>query len=312
MYLTEITDYLSIIPKEILTMEFELQPIRREIVINGFNSIYYFEFDKDFTHLPEKHDFWELVYVDSGEITAVTDGLGQTLTQGQVIFHRPGEVHAHISNNLVPNNMLVVSFTTESPEMMFFDRKVFSLEKVSKTLLTLFINEAKNALDAIPNRYDDKRSPDFSRAPFGSLQLLECYLTEFLLTLRRVGEETGNRVGYSESSRAIAQSSLLELIIGYLKSNVYGNVTIADICGSFFVGKSQLCSLFASSIGMSPIEYFSTLKIAEAKKLLRREELSVSRISDMLGYLSIHTFSRAFKRSVGCSPTEYRKSIRGF
>lgn len=60
---------------------------------------------------------------------------------------------------------------------------------------------------------------------------------------------------------------------------------------------------------MSPIEYFNSLKIAEAKKLLRREELSVSRIADMLGYLSIHTFSRAFKRYVGFSPTEYRKSI---
>ncbi len=289
-------------------MAFELQPVRREIVIDGFNSIYYFEFDKNFTHLPEKHDFWELVYVDSGEITAVTDGLGQTLTQGQVIFHRPGEVHAHISNNLVPNNMLVVSFTTQSPEMMFFEGKVFSLQKLSKTLLTLFTGEAKNALEAIPNRYEDKRPLDFSRAPYGSLQLLECYLTEFLLTLRR-GDETGSRVGHSESSRAIAQSSLLELIIGYLKSNIYETVTISDICSRFFVGKSQLCGLFAAGVGMSPIEYFNSLKIAEAKKLLRREELSVSRISDMLGYLSIHTFSRAFKRYVGFSPTEYRKSI---
>ena len=289
-------------------MDFELQTVRREIVIDGFNSIYYFEFDKNFTHLPEKHDFWELVYVDSGEITAVTDGLGRTLTQGQVIFHRPGEVHAHISNNLVPNNMLVVSFTTESPEMMFFEGKVFSLQKLSKTLLTLFAGEAKNALDTIPNRYEDKRPLDFSRAPFGSVQLLECYLTEFLLTLRR-SDETGSRVGHSESSRAIAQSSLLELIIGYLKSNVYKTVTIADICSCFFVGKSQLCSLFAAGVGMSPIEYFNWLKIAEAKKLLRRDELSVSRIADMLGYLSIHTFSRAFKRYVGFSPTEYRKSI---
>ena len=289
-------------------MEFELQQIRREIVINGFNSIYYFEFDKNFTHLPEKHDFWELVYVDSGEITAVTDGLGRTLTQGQVIFHRPGEVHAHISNNLVPNNMLVVSFTTDSSEMMFFDRRVFSLPKVSKNLLTLFINEAKNALGVIPNRYDDKRPLDFSSAPFGSLQLLDCYLSEFLLTLRRA-DETENRINFSKNSRAIAQSSLLELITGYLKSNVYTAVTISDICSRFFVGKSQLCSLFAANLGMSPIEYFNSLKISEAKKLLRCEELSVSRVSDMLGYLSIHTFSRAFKRYVGFSPTDYRKGI---
>ncbi len=60
-------------------MEFATQPISRLFRIEGFNSIYYFEFGKDFSHPPEKHDFWELVYVDSGEIIAVTDGLGRTL-----------------------------------------------------------------------------------------------------------------------------------------------------------------------------------------------------------------------------------------
>ena len=55
-------------------MEFITHPISRSLRIEGFNSIYYFEFGKDFSHPPEKHDFWELVYVDSGEIIAVTNG----------------------------------------------------------------------------------------------------------------------------------------------------------------------------------------------------------------------------------------------
>ena len=93
---------------------FDTQGIKCEISIDGFNSIYYFEFGKEFTHAPEKHDFWEMVYVDSGEINAITNGLGCTLRQGQVIFHEPMEVHAHVSNNRVANTMLVISFTTKS------------------------------------------------------------------------------------------------------------------------------------------------------------------------------------------------------
>ena len=62
-------------------MEWELQKVTREFEIEGFNSIYYFEFGKDFTHPPEKHDFWELVYIDRGEINAVTNGLGRRLCQ---------------------------------------------------------------------------------------------------------------------------------------------------------------------------------------------------------------------------------------
>ncbi len=290
-------------------MDYKIKPIKREITIDGFGSIYYFEFGKDFTHPPEKHDSWEMVYVDSGEIIAVTDGLGQSLSQGQAIFHSPLEVHAHVSNHIVSNNMLVVSFSSKSSAMDFFDKKIFTLDKTAKTLLTLFIKEARNALGEIPGEYSNKNPLDFSDAPFGSLQLLECYFTEFLLILSRSGKDAADKTPRVEKSRELAQSSLAELIASYLKENIYSNVTLSDICSKFFMGKSQLCKLFGEYIGESPIEFYSKLKMREAKKLLLDGELSVSRISDMLGYSSIHNFSRAFKKSVGISPAQYRKKI---
>ena len=57
------------------------------------------------------------------------------------------------------------------------------------------------------------------------------------------------------------------------------------------------------------MEYYSILKTKEAKKLIREKTYSISQISEMLGYSSIHIFSRAFKKSVGISPTDYGKSI---
>jgi AraC-like DNA-binding protein len=292
-------------------MAFTLHPIKREIELDGFHSIYYFEFGKDFSHPPEKHDFWEMVYVDSGEINAVTNGLGRRLTQGQVIFHRPMEVHAHVSNLIDPNNMLVVSFSTHSPAMEFFDKKIFTLGKTEKTLLTLFLKEARVALGEVSDDYHNKLPLDFSSAPRGSFQLLECYLTEFLLVLLRSGDETGSAILRSENSRALGQSSLTELIVAYLEENVTKELSLSDICTRFFVGKTQLCRLFDDHVGTSPMEYFSNLKIKEAKKMLRREELPVSRIADMLSYSSIHNFSRSFKKAVGISPTDYRKKIDG-
>ncbi len=289
-------------------MSFTIQPIKKEIEIKGFNSIYYFEFCKDFSHKPERHNFWEIVYVDSGEINAVTDGIGRTLSQGQVIFHRPMELHAHISNRVVPNSMLVVSFTCESAAMEFFDKKIFTLDKTPKTLLTLFINEAKNALGSIPNEYTDKDPLDFSSAPFGSLQLLECYLTEFLLTLKRSDVDAASKAVRSEDSRTLAHSSIVGLMTDYLNDRVCENVTLSDLCSSFYMGKTQVCALFGEHVGMGPMEYYSSLKISRAKKLLL-DGVSVSKISDMLGYSSIHIFSRAFKKAVGVSPTEYKKKI---
>lgn len=287
-------------------MDFKLREIDRQIVLEGFNSIYYFEFGKDFSHPPEKHDFWEMVYVDSGEINAVTDGIGRTLKQGEVIFHSPGELHAHVSNRIVSNNMLIISFTTKSEAMWHFDKKIFTLDKTGKTLLKLFKNEASEALGAALGDYENKNALEFSDVTKGAFQLLECYLTELLLILMRSGEDICPAVR-TENSRALAQSSIAELVVSYLEENIHNNLSLSDICKRFYMGKSQLCKLFAEYTDSSPMDYFTRLKISEAKRLLRQESLSVSRISDMLAYSSIHNFSRAFKKNVGMSPLAYRR-----
>ncbi len=275
---------------------FEIQKVKYDIKLKGFNSIYYFEFGKDFSHSPEKHNFWEMVYVDSGRINAITNGIGCTLLQGQAIFHEPMEVHAHISDNKVPNNMLVISFSSDSKEMKYFKNKTFTLDKTAKTLLSLFLEEAKNALGKIPSDYNDKRKLNFNLDVFGSSQLLECYFTEFLIKLIRGGTVLSKKVTVSEQSRNIANNSISELICDYMKENIYKNVNLKDICTHFLIGKTQLCQIFKDSTGKSPMEYYSILKTKEAKKLIREKTYSVSQISEMLGYSSIHIFSRAFKK----------------
>ena len=288
---------------------FETQEIKEELLIKGFNSIYYFEFGKDFSHSPEKHNFWEMVYVDNGRINAITNGIGCTLEQGQVIFHEPMETHAHVSDSRVSNNMLVVAFTTDSEAMQYFKRKTFTLDKTSKMLLSLFLEEAKNALGKIPCDYSYKENLCFLPMVFGSSQLLQCYFTEFLIKLIRNGNELSKTVVPAKNSRYIASNSLSELISEYLKDNIYASVSLKDVCEQFIMGKTQLCKIFRENTGKGPMEYYINLKIKEAKRLIREKNHSVSQISDMLGYSSVHIFSRAFKKAVGMSPLNYAKSI---
>lgn len=290
-------------------MDFELKRIEREFELVGFHSLYYYQFDKNFSHVPEKHDFWEMIYIDAGTIDAITDGLGETITQGQVLFNKPNELHAHISNGKVPNNMLVISFTSHSLAMSFFDHKLFTLDKTQKMLLTLFMNEAKIALGEICGEYENKNPIDFTNAPFGSVQLLECYFIEFLIALKRSNDEAVRIVTRTESTLGLARSAISGLIADYLRAHVYENVTLKDLCQKFYMGKTQLCTIFSTYMEKGPIEYFLDLKIDEAKRLLRDEKLSVSKVSDLLCYSSIHAFSRAFKNAVGVSPSDYRRDI---
>lgn len=288
---------------------FTLQPVLKEFEIKGFNSIYYFEFGKHFTHEPEKHDFWEMVYVDSGRVMAITDGNRSVLNQGQMIFHEPNEVHAHISDSETPNNMLVISFTCDSEKMEFFKKKIFTADKTVKTLLQLFIGEAQNALGNLKDDYTDKSSLNFSKAEFGSPQLLLCYMTELLITILRNESGFCRKNISNDKSRAVAQNSLCERVVEYMKENLYNSLSLADICSHFVMGKSYLSQIFKTNMNRSIMEYYSDLKIREAKSLLRKNQYSVSQISDMLGFSCIHSFSRSFKNAVGCSPSIYKKRL---
>ena len=281
--------------------------VNNTLNIFGFHNIYYFEFDKNHSHPLEKHDFWEMVYVDMGTIVAVGENEQFNLQEEQVIFREPGESHAHISNSKNSSNLLVVSFSSDSSCMEFFkDNKVFTLDKHSKMLLSLFVNEAGLALGKIPYYYHDISPLDFSGEAFGASQLMENHFIEFLIKLMRKNVVAEDRTPALNQEKELSKP---EMIAEYLQTHIYEKLTLSKLCDKFFMQKSQISALFKSHTGKSPMKYFSLLKIDEAKKLLRDNKLSVSEISDILNYSDIYSFSRAFKVSTGFSPTEYKKSI---
>jgi transcriptional regulator GlxA family with amidase domain len=64
---------------------------------------------------------------------------------------------------------------------------------------------------------------------------------------------------------------------------------------------------FKQATGMSPIEYVHTMRIEEAKQMLEAGSVPIEAIANDVGYEDAGFFSRLFRRSVGLSPSEYRK-----
>lgn len=287
------------------------RPVRppRELNIIGFHSVYYLELGKDFFHSPEKHDFWEMVYVDSGKTTATRNNFTYPLVQGQLVFHRPGELHSHFSNNKDPSNLFVVWFSCPGKTMSFFEEKIFMLEKSSRKILSLFLAEAENALGHLKSGYRDVSPLNFDNSEFGSPQLMECYFIEFLYSLIRSNEISIHNIKKTNTTAKIAENALVNKINDFLEQNVYYPLTLQIICEHFNLSKSYLCRIYKEYTSSGIMKYFTELKIKEAKKLLRQDELNISQIADMLGYSGIHNFTRSFKTETGFSPSEYKKRI---
>jgi AraC-like DNA-binding protein len=72
--------------------------------------------------------------------------------------------------------------------------------------------------------------------------------------------------------------------------------------------------IFIDSVGISPVEYLTEIRIKAAKQLLENPSISsntISKICELSGYNDIGYFSKIFKKKTGLSPSEYRKMHRG-
>lgn len=73
------------------------------------------------------------------------------------------------------------------------------------------------------------------------------------------------------------------------------------------VNSYYLSHLFREEMGISFLDYLTSVRISIAKKLLIQRELSMLQICLEVGYQDPSHFSKVFKKKEGISPTEYRK-----
>ncbi|MBQ2707152.1 MAG: helix-turn-helix transcriptional regulator [Clostridia bacterium] len=67
--------------------------------------------------------------------------------------------------------------------------------------------------------------------------------------------------------------------------------------------------LFRAQYGVPPIRWLAEQRIRRARRLLAERQLSVAQIAQKCGYSDIFSFSNAFKKAVGMSPTAYAKDL---
>ena len=79
------------------------------------------------------------------------------------------------------------------------------------------------------------------------------------------------------------------------------------MCDELYLSTSQFSVVFKEGTGMTFIEYLTTFRIEQAKKLLRTTDKKSYEIAEETGYADPRYFSIIFKKYTGVTPMEYRK-----
>jgi len=75
------------------------------------------------------------------------------------------------------------------------------------------------------------------------------------------------------------------------------------------VSPQYLSRVFRREFGVTFMDYITRLRIRRAAEMLSQKDWKVYEIAEQIGYSNQHYFSSAFKRVLGVSPMEYRRSL---
>ena len=278
------------------------------ISISKIVTIHYHEFDKNFHFSGEAHDFWELVYVDSGTVLITADKETYSLGQGEMIFHKPNEFHTISSDKKTPSNVFVITFVSTSKNMLYFRNKKIKLPKTLRPYIEIILDEGRRAFNLTQNNPQSKGLMLNENAPFGGQQIIRTTLEQLLIMLIRTQDEKANEINVF-TDKAGMDNHLVNSVIKLLKDNVYGKITVDEICHDLNYSKTYISKIFNKICNCTIIEYYTNLKIKESKILMRKHLYNIAEISDMLCFNNPHYFSRVFKKNANMTPREYIHSV---
>lgn len=273
--------------------------------VKGIYTIHYFKYGRHFRFPFEKHDFWEMVYVDGGSARVLYGDEEVCLTQGQAVFHAPNVTHTICTDDGF-SNAAIISFDCSSRAMKSFKGRVFDFNEKEKALLGDILKEGSKTYAEKLNDPHLVKMNKRNDAPFASEQIIKNDIENLLIHLLRGScDEPVTRKTASSKTDELAES-----IIVILKSKVYSTVSLDEIAGKLYFSKTYVKNVFRKYTGCSVIQYYIDLKIDEAKKLISRNQYSFTEIADKLCFNSVHYFSRLFKQRTDMSPSEYAKSLK--
>ena len=217
--------------------------------------------------------------------------------------------------------------------------KVDYIKEKEKLLLACLINaEADKALNMVDSIFrplsENTASLDNVREHFVKMFFaIDSYLKEHNVNLSNITEEEISALkkaqefctvedfvswvkililkitNYISNMKIPCGNKLAELIKEYIEENYMFNISLYSASEKIYLSPTYISKIFKKVTGSNFVEYLTTIRMEQAKKLLLDYNNKIYEIGGLVGYRSIKHFSQVFKKYTGMTPTEYREGL---
>jgi AraC-like DNA-binding protein len=97
----------------------------------------------------------------------------------------------------------------------------------------------------------------------------------------------------------------VERVIPWMHQNFRDSISIEEMSRRAALSPAYFCKAFKEYTGRSPHNYLTGVRIEKARQLLCDAELNCSEVADRVGYPTVAAFSKAFKQTIGVSPSNW-------
>ena len=151
----------------------------------------------------------------------------------------------------------------------------------------------------------------YIRKPF-SIKLLELYISNIFLQQQRI-KNRYKEDALSDASELASNDrdkQFIELVISHINENMDdADYTLNELIREVGMSRTRFYEKIKTISGMTAKEFYKSVKLKYAIKLLVVDRLSVSETSYMVGFRNISHFTRSFKEVYGMSPTAYKSKL---
>ena len=112
-----------------------------------------------------------------------------------------------------------------------------------------------------------------------------------------------------EEPAAAEEERPIAAMTRYMQAHLAEEVSLNLLAEEFHLSPQYISQLFKSEIGVNFLTYLTNLRMERAKKLLLSTALPVSEVAEQSGYGDYRVVTKAFKKSEGVTPSQYRRDF---
>ena len=263
-----------------------------------------------------RHDCIEMLFVTGGTGICVINSRRYPMLRGDLYVMNRGDIHTLLPDEhfLYWNIMLNKELFSEDEWRGLSAFPAFSSwndERNRGGKSCTFGNDDCDRLEEFCRRISVK----LRRQPPGFELAAKALMLEFLLEILRSIDvpgscpaavvAAGNGSGLSEDNR-----TLVSRTIDLLQRNYTGKLRLSALARQVGASTSHLSTVFRREVGTTIGDYRRRIRIEKARAMLDAGKLTVSEISDRLGFCDVAHFSKSFSACTGVSPTRYQSIDR--